>query len=76
MFKSDDATNMALCAGGAVYGISASFANVPLATISCDPVRPSFTDDFKMPKTHNPDILRAYKDRRIDGRWFKYLLPT
>lgn len=61
---------------GIVHGFSTSVAGVPLVTMSGDPSRPIFIADLKALKTHNRDILSAYKDGRIDGRWFKYLLLT
>lgn len=61
--------------GGMVSGYSTSFTGVPLATISSNPSRPSFSADSKALRTQNRDILKAYKDGHIDGRWFEYILP-
>lgn len=42
--------------------------------MSGDPDHPLFTAGVTAPKTQNMHIVRAYKEGRIERRWFDYLL--
>ena len=61
--------------GASVSGVEAAAVNAPLAAMSGDPERPSFTADDVPSRVQNKDIIRAVKEGGIDGRWFEYLLP-
>ena len=61
--------------GASVSGVEAAAVNAPLAAMSGDPERPSFTADDVPSRVRKKDIIRAVKEGSIDGRWFEYLLP-
>lgn len=61
--------------GGEMCGFTTSLIDAPLAGMSGDPDHPFFTADVTVPRTRNKDIVQAYKEGYIDGRWFDYLLP-
>lgn len=47
---------------------------VLIALMEADAKKPSFTADFTTLKTQERDIIRGYKEGRMDVRWFEYLL--
>lgn len=57
-----------------MHGFTASVVEAPLAFMSGDPDRPIFTTDMTSLRTQNGDIIWAFKDGRVDERWFDYLL--